>query len=110
MPEKEKFVMPMFPSIETSNVSTTSRDMFEGFASILGDKLNESLKFMQDLLIGINDQVQVLVKVKIVDHCYSTLVHRLRQHLHCNLYMVCRRTTSLVVGVFTASLPRDTLR
>jgi len=90
---------PMLPSKETNNVSISSPSVFDQFASILGDKINESRKFTQDLIISLTNQVQVLSKGKGVDHSNSngtlTLVHQLRQYLHHNLYTVCRQTTLL---------------
>jgi len=62
---------PMLPSKETNNVSISSPSVFDQFASILGDKINESRKFTQDLIISLTNQVQVLSKGKGVDHSNS---------------------------------------
>ena len=53
--EKEQFVMPTFPSTATSNVSILSPDVFDQFASIMGDKIADSNKHTNDLLRGLSD-------------------------------------------------------
>jgi hypothetical protein len=71
--EKEKFIMPMFPSKVMSNVRSTSpRQLSNQFASIMGDKIAESNKITTDLLLNLTDQMQVLTKGKSIDHSYST--------------------------------------
>ena len=96
--KKEQFVMPTFPSSATNNVSISSLDVFDRFASIIGDKIADSNKCTNDLLRNLFDRVRILVKGKGVDHRYSTETlnpHRLNMHLHLNCYMVRHRTILL---------------
>jgi hypothetical protein len=76
--EKEKFVMPSFPSTTsststTSNVSLTLSDILGQFVNALGKRLDESQQSTHNLLLGIDERLQSLDKGKrVVDHTYST--------------------------------------
>ena len=68
--EKEEFIMPTFPSIATSEVSTPFPDLVE-FESIIGDMIADSNKHTNDLLRNLVDQVRGLGEGEVLDHSYS---------------------------------------
>ena len=72
MVEKEKFIMTTLPSKVTSDVNISSPSVVDQFASILGDKMNDSQKFIHKLLLNLVGQVETLNKGKYVDHSFCT--------------------------------------
>jgi hypothetical protein len=65
--EKEKFVMPTLPSKVCNDVRFLSPDLVGQFLSIVDQKFADSIKFTNDLLLNLADQVQILSKDNSVD-------------------------------------------
>ena len=97
--KKAEFVMLLFQSTpSTSNVSSSSRNIFDLLLSELGKKFDESQKFMQDMLLSRNDRVDKLDKGKGVNHTYSAKdlnPDPLILHPQLTEYMVCQQIISL---------------
>jgi hypothetical protein len=62
--EKEKFVMPTIPSKVSSDVSTSSSDLLGQLSSIMDQKIAESQKFTNDLLVNLTDHVHTFIEGK----------------------------------------------
>ena len=71
MVQKEEFIMPTFPSVVTSEVSTLFPDLVEQFVSIIGDRIIDSCDRTNDLLCNVVDQVRCLGEEEVLDHSYS---------------------------------------
>ena len=69
--KKEEFIMPMFPSTATNEVSTPSPNLIEQFVSIIGDRIIDSCDCTNDLLRNLVDQVHGLGEGELLDHSYS---------------------------------------
>ena len=70
--QKEEFVMPTFPSVVTSEVSTLFPDLVEQFVSSIGNRIVDLTRHTNDLLRNLVDQVRGLGEGEVVDHSYST--------------------------------------
>jgi hypothetical protein len=68
--EKEKFIMTI-PSKVSSDVSTSSSDLLGQLSSIMDQKIAESQKFTNDLLVNLIDHVLTFTKGKSADSSYS---------------------------------------